>query len=79
MPQATKQDFEAAATRAKAFTSKPSNDDLLKLYSLYKQATVGDNETEKPGFFDFKASAKWTKWAELKGTPPRALTLLLFV
>jgi diazepam-binding inhibitor (GABA receptor modulator, acyl-CoA-binding protein) len=42
--------------------------DLLILYSLYKQGTVGDCNTEKPGFLDFKGKAKWEAWNERKGT-----------
>lgn len=37
--------FEEAAAKAKTFTTRPSDADLLKLYGLYKQATVGDNTT----------------------------------
>ncbi|KAL0073661.1 acyl-CoA-binding protein [Phycomyces blakesleeanus] len=64
MPSAN---FEAAAAAAQAFTSKPSNDELLALYGLFKQATVGDNETTRPGAFDFKGKAKWDAWTAKKG------------
>ena len=37
--------FEAAAEAAKSLPKKPSNDTLLKIYALYKQATVGDINT----------------------------------
>lgn len=47
--------------------TRPSDDELLELYGLYKQATVGDNETEKPGMFDFKGKYKWEAWNKLKG------------
>lgn len=47
--------------------NRPSDDELLKLYGLYKQATVGDVNTERPGVFDFKAKYKWDAWNELKG------------
>ena len=43
---------------------KMENDDLLKLYSLYKQATEGPNKTDKPGFFDVKGRAKWQAWTD---------------
>ena len=39
--------FEAAAEAAKNLPKKPSNDTLLKIYGLYKQATVGDINTSK--------------------------------
>ena len=34
--------FEAAAAASKSLSQKPSNDTLLQLYSLYKQATEGN-------------------------------------
>ena len=42
---------------------------LLKLYALYKQASVGDNTEKKPGFTDMVGRAKWDAWSLLKGTP----------
>lgn len=36
-----------------------SNDQKLKFYSLYKQATIGDVNTERPGFLNFVERAKW--------------------
>lgn len=59
--------LEAAIALTKKFTSSPSTEDLLKLYGLYKQATEGDNETERPGGFDFKAVAKYNSWINFKG------------
>lgn len=47
--------------------TRPNNDELLKLYGLYKQATVGDNTTDKPGIMDFKGKAKWQAWEDQKG------------
>jgi diazepam-binding inhibitor (GABA receptor modulating acyl-CoA-binding protein) len=55
------------AEAVKNFATRPADDELLKLYSLFKQATVGDNETPKPGMFDFKAKYKWEAWDKLKG------------
>lgn len=48
-------------------SKRPSDDELLKLYGLYKQATVGDNDTPKPGMFDLKGKYKWQSWEDLKG------------
>jgi diazepam-binding inhibitor (GABA receptor modulator, acyl-CoA-binding protein) len=59
--------LEEAVALTKKFTSKPSNEELLKLYSLYKQATEGDNSDERPGGFDFVAAAKYNSWLALKG------------
>ncbi|KAG7838687.1 hypothetical protein KL942_002091 [Ogataea angusta] len=47
---------------------RPNDDELLQLYGLYKQATVGDNTTDKPGVFDFKGKYKWEAWKKLEGT-----------
>ena len=59
--------LEEAVAITKKFTEKPSNEDLLKLYGLYKQATEGDIESERPGGFDFKAAAKYNAWMNVKG------------
>ncbi len=62
-------DFNAAATKSKEFTKRPSNEELLDLYALFKQATEGDVTGERPGGFDFKAIAKFDAWAGRKGIP----------
>lgn len=46
---------------------KPNSDELLLLYGLYKQATVGDNSSAKPGLMDFTGKAKWQAWEDQKG------------
>lgn len=45
-----------------------SNEQKLKMYALYKQATLGDVTGKKPGMMDFVARAKYMAWDELKGT-----------
>lgn len=60
-------DFNTAVTRSKEFTRRPSNEELLDLYALYKQATEGDVIGDRPGGFDFKAIAKFDAWASKKG------------
>ncbi|MFD2245871.1 acyl-CoA-binding protein [Pontibacter ruber] len=64
---ATQAEFESAVERTKTLTERPSNDVLLQLYALFKQATEGDVNTERPGGFDFKNIMKWDAWARLKG------------
>lgn len=59
--------FEKAVARSKELTKRPSNEELLQLYALYKQATEGDVSGDRPGGFDFKAIAKYDAWAEIKG------------
>ncbi|KAJ3348680.1 hypothetical protein HDU83_001083 [Entophlyctis luteolus] len=58
--------FEQAAAAAKALSYNPTNDELLKLYALYKQATVGPNNTAAPGLFDLQGKAKWEAWNGVK-------------
>ena len=60
--------FESAVAGSKKLTERPDNATLLKLYALYKQATVGDNNEKKPGFGDMVGRAKWDAWSGLKGT-----------
>ncbi|HQV61620.1 MAG: acyl-CoA-binding protein [Chitinophagaceae bacterium] len=63
-----KEQFEKAIADSKSLTEKPSNDTLLQIYSLYKQATDGDINIEPPSNpFDFVAKAKYEAWAALKG------------
>lgn len=59
--------FEKSVEESKSLPDKPSNETLLLLYSLYKQATVGDNSIDPPAAFDFVAKAKYDAWMALKG------------
>ncbi|KAG8432186.1 hypothetical protein GDO86_016721 [Hymenochirus boettgeri] len=60
-------DFEKAAEEVKKLKSTPSDQEMLETYSLYKQATVGDVNTDRPGMLDFKGKAKWDAWEKKKG------------
>ena len=60
--------FLQAVADSKQLPERPDNMTLLKIYSLYKQATEGDNEEAKPGFADIVARAKWDAWKKLEGT-----------
>ena len=63
-----KEQFEQAVTGSKQLTEKPSNETLLQLYSLYKQSTEGDVNTDPPSNqFDFVNKAKHEAWSSLKG------------
>ncbi len=53
--------------RSKELTKRPSNEELLDLYALFKQASEGDVTGDRPGGFDFKGIAKYDAWAERKG------------
>ena len=63
-----KENFESAAVRVKNLTKRPSNEELLNLYALYKQGSEGDVHGKKPGMFDIKAQAKYRAWEKQKGT-----------
>lgn len=61
-------DKAAAAIKASANENiKMTDDELLQVYSLYKQGSIGDCNTDKPGMLDFKGKAKWGAWDKLKG------------
>ena len=62
-----KSKFEQAVKDSKALPEKPDNMTLLKIYALYKQASVGDVEGARPGFTDMVGRAKWDAWNEVKG------------
>jgi len=62
--------FEKAQALVVKLSNPPSKDVILNIYGLYKQATVGDVNVERPGFFstDLKSKAKFDAWAKKKGT-----------
>ncbi len=59
--------FEAAVAGSRDLTERPDNATLLKIYALYKQATQGDVQGDKPGMTDLVGRAKWDAWNGLKG------------
>lgn len=61
------QKFEDAKKRVMELPEKPSNEIMLELYALNKQATVGDINIDKPTMFDFVAAAKYNAWTTKKG------------
>ncbi|MFZ9388215.1 MAG: acyl-CoA-binding protein [Chitinophagaceae bacterium] len=66
-----KEKFEQAAADSKNLPQKPGNDILLQLYSLYKQGSVGDVNTDPPSNpFDIVGKAKYEAWSALRGKQP---------
>ena len=59
--------FETAKKHVMELTEKPSNEKMLELYALNKQATIGDINADKPAMFDFVAAAKFNAWNAKKG------------
>jgi diazepam-binding inhibitor (GABA receptor modulating acyl-CoA-binding protein) len=64
-----KEAFEEAAAASKHMSTRPDNQTLLRLYSLYKQATEGDlgEGVPDPAPFDFVGKAKYGAWKALLG------------
>ena len=59
--------FEDAQKRVKTLSRTPSNQQLLDLYALYKQGTVGDVSGSRPGMLDVKGRAKYDAWSARRG------------
>ena len=60
--------FEQPQADTKNLPERPDNMTLLKIYALFKQASVGDASGERPGFTDMVGRAKFDAWDALKGT-----------
>lgn len=61
--------FNEAVKSLDSLPEEPPNDVKLKLYALYKQATVGKCTASKPGVFDLVGKAKWDAWNTLGDMP----------
>lgn len=62
------QEFHHAAEEFKKLKSRPTDQELLEIYALYKQATMGDNTGSRPGMLAVKDRAKFDAWMAKKGT-----------
>lgn len=63
--------FQEAQDKVQNLSQKPNNEELLKLYALFKQASIGDcNEDPPANPFDFKATAKQNAWRDVSGLDP---------
>jgi diazepam-binding inhibitor (GABA receptor modulating acyl-CoA-binding protein) len=60
--------FEAAARDVQKLTRLPDDEDMLRLYALYKQATAGDVRGDRPAAFALQDRAKYDAWARVRGT-----------
>lgn len=59
-------EFQEAALFVQNHLPLFSRDDLLYLYARFKQVTVGDVNTSRPGYFSFEAKTKWDAWNTCK-------------
>ena len=60
--------FTQAQADSKNLPERPDNMTLLKIYALFKQASAGDVDGERPGFTDMIGRAKHDAWSALQGT-----------
>lgn len=67
-----KQRFLDKVKFAKTLPALDDNQLKLKMYAYYKQATVGDCNTSKPGMLDFVGKYKWDAWNSMKSMEPDA-------
>lgn len=59
--------FNISSSVVKNLKTRPSNEELLIIYGLYKQATVGDCDIPKPsGILNIKDKSKWESWKKLE-------------
>lgn len=61
-------EFERAVAAVADLANDPGNETKLRLYALYKQATVGDADGKRPGFTNPVGRAKYDAWAKCTGT-----------
>lgn len=60
--------FGKAQEQVKGLSGRMNNEELLNFYGLYKQSTIGDINTTKPGYFNVsKEDKKWNAWNDNKG------------
>ncbi|HEO72361.1 MAG TPA: acyl-CoA-binding protein [Candidatus Hydrogenedentes bacterium] len=70
MDEALQARFSEATESIRTLSKPPSGPDLLKLYSLFKQATQGDCQGKRPGITEFVQRAKFDAWKAIEGTRP---------
>ena len=63
----TEELFQEASILVQNLEKKPTNNELLKLYGLYKQSKVGDLKDKSTNFFNPKARMKAESWEQQKG------------
>ncbi|VVU94402.1 Acyl CoA binding protein [seawater metagenome] len=68
MSNPNSQEFLNAASVVQKLSQRPGDDEMLELYSYFKQAVAGDaSDDSKPGILDFKGKAKWKAWKSRAG------------
>ncbi|TLD30683.1 hypothetical protein PspLS_02720 [Pyricularia sp. CBS 133598] len=66
MAPAQSEAFQKAIADSKKLLKKPSNEELLELYGLFKVGTGEDiSKAEAPGMFDLKGKSKKAAWQKI--------------
>ena len=60
-------EFAQALEDVNTLSGRPSNQDQLALYGLFKQVKVGDVSGARPPQYDMFDRAKYDAWKKLKG------------
>ena len=61
------QNFEIAINIVNNLKKRPTDTELLNVYKLFKQAKLGNNDTDEPSMLSFAKKAKWSAWKEVYG------------
>jgi len=71
-----KKRFDLSVKMITKLKIEPSNDEKLKLYSLFKQSNFGNCTLPEPSRINFVDHAKWKAWISTKGmSTDTAMTL----
>jgi len=60
-------EFKQVADQVRNLAKRPTDAEFADMYSLYKQATVGDCNISRPGVTDPMGQAKYDAWNGRKG------------
>tara|TARA_Y100000389_G_scaffold51587_1_gene47269 strand:- start:1638 stop:1928 length:291 start_codon:yes stop_codon:yes gene_type:complete len=61
--------FNKAQRDIRQLLTRPTDEELLLIYGLFKQATIGDNYHSKPSPVWFKETRKWEAWNDQRYKP----------
>lgn len=62
---ASEEEFQKHVSLSKTLKEDPGNEVKLQMYALFKQASIGANNTPKPGAMDIVGKFKWSAWTNL--------------
>ncbi|KAF2484896.1 acyl-CoA-binding protein [Neohortaea acidophila] len=67
MPAQQSAEFKKAVEESRKLKAKPSDDELLQLYGLFKQGSQDPpfEDSPNPGMFDLKGKAKKGAWKKI--------------